>query len=161
MGITQDSWDWAELTRFARQVARRSTAVAADAEDVAQEALVRAWRSRGTCRTPDQPKAWLRQIVLNEATRLRQRSAASARVLLNAAAMLHAGEGEDVFADRQTRIDVARALKVLDPLDRALIALRYGADQTQEAIAARMQMAEGTVKVRLHRARVRIRNALE
>jgi RNA polymerase sigma factor (sigma-70 family) len=49
----------------------------------------------------------------------------------------------------------------LPELDRKLIALRYERDQTYERIAARLAMPEGTVKVRLHRARRQLRQVLD
>ena len=50
-----------------------------DAEEVVQEALVRAWRSRSSCRTPEAPLPWCLQITRREALRLigRQRARAS------------------------------------------------------------------------------------
>jgi DNA-directed RNA polymerase specialized sigma24 family protein len=39
------------------------------ADDVAQEALLRAWRRRDSCRDPERPWAWLAQITRNEAIR--------------------------------------------------------------------------------------------
>jgi RNA polymerase sigma-70 factor (ECF subfamily) len=41
--------------------------------------------------------------------------------------------------------------------DRSLLALRYAEDLTQSEVARRLGMPEGTVKVRLHRARRRLR----
>lgn len=51
------------------------------------------------------------------------------------------------------RLDVSRELELLTPEERELLELRYGEDLTQSAIAARTEMPEGTVKVRLHRLR--------
>jgi RNA polymerase sigma-70 factor (ECF subfamily) len=39
--------------------------------------------------------------------------------------------------------------------------MRYGEDLTQESVARRLGIPEGTVKVRLHRLRARLRVALE
>lgn len=57
----------------------------------------------------------------------------------------------------QIRALVAR----LEPLDQQLLMLRYGHDLTQPAVARALDLAEGTAKVRLHRARARLRAALE
>ena len=51
------------------------------------------------------------------------------------------------------RADVHAALERLNERDRQLIRLRYEEDLTQTAIASRLGMPEGTVKVRLHRVR--------
>lgn len=59
------------------------------------------------------------------------------------------------------RIDLRTALATLDERDRTLLLLRYGEDLTQPAIAQLLDMPEGTVKVHLHRARAKLRRALE
>lgn len=58
------------------------------------------------------------------------------------------------------RVDVERALATLSAEDRALLELRYAEDLTQEAVAERLDIPEGTVKVRLHRLRHRLRETL-
>jgi DNA-directed RNA polymerase specialized sigma24 family protein len=95
------------------------------AEDVVQEALARAWRSRGSCRTPDTPLPWCLQITRNEALRLigRQRSTGAVELLEPEIDLEdHAASGEgDQAVDR---IDATRALRGLTPHERLLIALR-------------------------------------
>lgn len=56
--------------------------------------------------------------------------------------------------------DLRAALRRLDSSDRRLLRLRYEKDLTQAAIAELLQMPEGTVKVRLHRARDKLRREL-
>jgi RNA polymerase sigma factor (sigma-70 family) len=57
-------------------------------------------------------------------------------------------------------LDVRRALAELPERDRALVALRYHGDLTQAEIARLTGIPEGTVKVRLHRARTKLRAQL-
>jgi RNA polymerase sigma-70 factor, ECF subfamily len=120
----------------------------ADAEDVAQDALIRAWRMRHACRSAD-PRAWLRQIARNES--LRAHTARQPHLPLDD--LGERGEDDDAVEAAPERLSVDAALQQLDPLDRRLLALRYGADLTQPRIAELLGMPEGTVKVRLHRAR--------
>ena len=54
-----------------------------------------------------------------------------------------------------------QALGLLQPHDRDIVRLRYAEDLTQEQVAARLDLPAGTVKVRLHRARERLRKGLE
>ena len=49
----------------------------------------------------------------------------------------------------------------LKPLDQRLIYLQNWADMPLREIAARLQMPEGTVKIRLHRARASLRKMIE
>jgi RNA polymerase sigma-70 factor (ECF subfamily) len=55
--------------------------------------------------------------------------------------------------------DLQAALRRLSVRDRRLLAMRYVEDLTQAAIARRLGIPEGTVKVRLHRARNKLRRA--
>jgi RNA polymerase sigma-70 factor (ECF subfamily) len=57
------------------------------------------------------------------------------------------------------RADLHAALDGLSEDDRQLLRLRYDEDLTQAAIAQRLRIPEGTVKVRLHRARDKLRRA--
>ena len=57
------------------------------------------------------------------------------------------------------RADLHAALGRLGERDRQLLELRYDEDLTQAAIASRLGIPEGTVKVRLHRARNKLRRA--
>jgi RNA polymerase sigma-70 factor (ECF subfamily) len=64
--------------------------------------------------------------------------------------------------DRRLEVlDLRRAMADISAEERALLTLRYGADLTQPDIAEMLDVPEGTVKVRLFRARKRIRQAME
>lgn len=123
---------------------------------MAQEALVRAWRMRRSCRAAD-PSAWLRQIARNESLRARAREPDHADL----EQVSEPVEKDEAVEGLPERLDVAAALRELSPLDQRLLALRYGADMTQPEIAERLGMPEGTVKVRLHRARRALAEAME
>jgi RNA polymerase sigma-70 factor, ECF subfamily len=127
-----------------------------EAEDIAQDALLRAWRRRSTLREKDRRKEWLATIVRNEAFRQH------ARVRPDPVAELETKEGvedERVTATVE-RADLHAAIKDLDERDRQLLRLRYNEDLTQEAIARRLGIPVGTVKVRLHRVRHKLRRAM-
>jgi RNA polymerase sigma-70 factor (ECF subfamily) len=127
-----------------------------EAEDIAQDALLRAWRRRSTLREKDRRKEWLATIVRNEAFRQH------ARVRPDPVAEPEAKEGvedERVLATVE-RADLHAALNDLDERDRQLLRLRYNEDLTQEAIARRLGIPIGTVKVRLHRVRHKLRRAM-
>jgi RNA polymerase sigma-70 factor (ECF subfamily) len=63
--------------------------------------------------------------------------------------------------DVELRLDVRDALNGLCDVDRALVEARYGGDKTYGMLASAFDMPEGTVKVRLHRARKRLRAVLK
>jgi RNA polymerase sigma-70 factor, ECF subfamily len=126
-----------------------------EAEDIAQDALLRAWRRRSTLREADRRNQWLATIVRNEAFRQH------ARVRPDPTATIETYEGAEdaqVVATVE-RADLHAALKRLNQRDRELLELRYNEDLTQQAIARRLGIPEGTVKVRLHRARDKLRRA--
>lgn len=126
-----------------------------EAEDIAQDALLRAWRRRTTLRDSDRRDQWLATIVRNEAFRQH------ARVRPDPTATIELQEGaedERVVATVE-RADLRAALRRLSDRDRRLLAMRYQEDLTQAAIATRLGIPEGTVKVRLHRARDKLRRA--
>jgi len=71
-----------------------------------------------------------------------------------------AGDPCPLIGELPERLWVRQALADLSPSDRQIVALRYGDDLTQPRIAERLGMAEGTVKIRLHRARKSLRSRL-
>jgi RNA polymerase sigma-70 factor, ECF subfamily len=130
------------------------------AEDAVQEALLRAWRSRDSCRQPDSPLAWMVQITRNEALRRlgRERLRANHETGDDSTGQLHSHWEPERRLDV---LDLRRAMADMSAEERALLTLRYGADLTQPDIAEMLDVPEGTVKVRLFRARKRIRQAME
>ncbi len=133
-----------------------------DAEEAVQEAMIRAWRAREDCRVPAARTAWLLQITRREAFRVAER-----RSRLREREHLSSSEQEQASARHweldgvESQVSFDQTLGLLRPHDRDLVRLRYAEGLTQEQVAARLDLPEGTVKVRLHRARERLRKALE
>jgi RNA polymerase sigma-70 factor (ECF subfamily) len=115
--------------------------------------LLRAWRRRSTLRDSERRNQWLASIVRNEAFRQH------ARVRPDPTAMIEFYEGaEDERVLKTVELaDLHEALERLGDCDRRLLEMRYEEDLTQRAIARRLGIPEGTVKVRLHRARAKLR----
>ena len=157
-----ENWDWSLIRHRCNAEALRILRRPHDAEEAVQEALVRAWRSRHACRTPETPLPWCLQITRNEALRLigRRRRVGADVVPLEEEDLI-----EDARASRdepraRLRIDVSRTLKDLAPNERLLIALRYGYDWSNAEIAETLEIPEATARVRLHRLHKRLRAAL-
>lgn len=125
---------------------------------------MRAWRRRATCRGEDRVP-WMRQIARNEALRLlARRRTRSERELLDDETVLSlvADDGaEEVREELLLRLQVGQVVKRLSIDDRRLLALRYEGDLSQPEVARMLGIPEGTVKVRLHRLRGRLRKELE
>jgi RNA polymerase sigma-70 factor, ECF subfamily len=150
--------DWEELGLRCRREARLRTADGAAADDVAQEALMRAWRAWGRGARPDCPIAWLLAITRREAARWH--SGPNARSWRATRETLELGEAADDTEEIIERVHVRGALEALGPDDRQLLCLRYEHDLTQAEVARRLGTPEGTAKVRLHRVRERLRERL-
>jgi RNA polymerase sigma-70 factor (ECF subfamily) len=128
-----------------------------DAEDAAQEAILRAWRARTHCAGAENPCPWVGRIAHNEALRLGARI--SARRRAEGADLNDASTGpERNSAPEITAGTVVTALAGLPPSDRELVRLRYVEDLHYSTIAERLSLPLGTVKVRLHRVHRRLRN---
>jgi RNA polymerase sigma-70 factor (ECF subfamily) len=148
------AWDWDAVARYCLRQAARWTPEGEDPQDVAQEAVIRAWRMRHQCASPDRPWPWLARICQREAARVWQRRASAPR------ADEHEPTVSSAVDETVERLAMRAAVADLATIDRELIRLRYDEDQTYDRIASVLDMPEGTVKVRLHRARRRLRQVL-
>jgi len=153
-------WEWAAARQRCLREARRILGNRDDAEEAVQEAFIRAWRKRSACRTPGSPLPWLLQITRNESMRL------AARRSRRQASEIPEAEPEakpsrpavDAQLDQMlTSVATEQALSALGEDERKLLRLRYEEDLTQGQVAAALGVPEGTVKVRLHRVRARLR----
>jgi RNA polymerase sigma-70 factor, ECF subfamily len=153
-------WEWTGLRSRCLQEARRMLP-RVDAEEAVQEALVRAWTRRDACRTPEAPLPWILQITRNEARRLIERRAGRLHAVPADPTASEPAVEDDALAGTTTRLTVEQAMARLADADRRVLRLRYADDLTQAEVARRLGLPEGTVKVRLHRARRRLRMLLE
>jgi RNA polymerase sigma-70 factor (ECF subfamily) len=157
----RDDWDWTALSRSCLLETRKLLSSEHDAQEAAQEALLRAWRRRHSQREPGAVTWWVTRIARNEA--LRQLARRNRRQ-----AVYTEGSTEDLAAAavgqdtpiRAEILDLREAISELAPRDAFLLWLRYDQDLTQPRVARLAGMPEGTVKIRLHRIRGRLRERL-
>ena len=156
-----DSWDWTELSASCLREARRLLGSEQDAQEAAQEALLRAWRRRDRQQQDGGEVWWVRQIARNEALRQLARRARTRDLYTQAPVELLDAlpSGQDVSQLAEI-IDLREAIAELAPRDALLLRLRYEQDLTQPRLARLAGMPEGTVKIRLHRIRGRLRERL-
>lgn len=152
--MNEPTWDWMLARHICVREARRVFGAGHEAEDAAQDALIRVWRARHSC-VSERPEAWMTAIARNAARSRRNRVAVRAareRLDLDASGRADA-RAADAIASAPERLTVQRVLSRLTTADRKLLMLRYEDDLTQVEIANRLGCPEGTVKVRLHRLR--------
>ena len=137
---------------------------AAEAQDAAQEAFVKAYRAIDRFREGFPFRPWLLRIVTNTA-RNRSRAAGRRRGLQLRAEVATPHEGtapsaEDSVLQRERRETLLAAINALSPDDRLVIGARYFLDLSEAETATLAGVAPGTVKSRLSRARARLAHAL-
>lgn len=128
-----------------------------DCLDAVQEAVVKAYTGRDALRKPAYFKTWVMRILLNECYALLRRQK---RLLPMEEQML------DLQADfgnyvREEYLDLYRAIDALREKDRICVLLYYIEDYSIREIAQIMRMPEGTIKSRLRRARLQLRDMLK
>jgi RNA polymerase sigma factor (sigma-70 family) len=141
------------------RVARRF-APPSDADDVAQEALLAAWRYRGRYR-PDRGtfRAWLLAIVFTESRKAAGRRYRNEQLLTD----LAHGLVSDARGDGRPPPDheaLERAIAALSRRQREVVGLYYFVDLPLDEVAAVLGVSPGTVKSALSEARNRIRHLL-
>lgn len=152
--------------RIAFRVAYVFAGSAADAEEAAQDAFVKAHRALHRFRSGEPLRPWLLRIVANEA---RNRRRSTGRRLALAARAASAAEGssgdaapspEAVLVASERRTELIAAVNALRQEDREVIACRFFLDLSEEDTASALGLPKGTVKSRLSRALGRLRQEL-
>ena len=135
----------------------------AEADDVAQEVFLHSMRKIGQLRDARCFRAWLRQIAVRLAlNRLNRRRPVSS--LNHTRQALLPGSGEEpldeiVRAEEQGKVH--EGLSRLKPLDRAMLEAFYLRSRSLREMSEEFDVPLGTVKRRLHTARLRLRQLLE
>jgi len=145
-------------------LAYRLTGNEEDARDVSQEAYLRAYRAIKRFRGDAQFSTWMYRITANcAATYLGRRSRHRHDVLDDSVPLADPRTDHDpqLRADASDLRDrLARALEDLPPRLRSVVVLRDVYDLPHESIAAELGISESAAKVRLHRARNKLREQL-
>lgn len=126
----------------------------ADCADAVQEAVLKAYAARDALKKPSYFKTWLTRIVINECyTMFRKR-----RWQIS---LKESGEpADESMYIHEEYLDLYRAIGELKEKDKICVLLFYMEDYTVAQIADVLDIPEGTVKSRLNRARLRLRELL-
>jgi RNA polymerase sigma-70 factor (ECF subfamily) len=146
-------------------LAHRLTGNEEDASDVAQDAYLRAWKGIGKFRGEAQFSTWLYRITANTAaTHLRRRRRQRAELLDERFDPAETHPDSSPAAVAEGRELLGRLSAAVDALPiklRQVVVLRDVYALSHEAIAAELGISEAAAKVRLHRARHKLRDAIE
>ena len=136
-----------------------------DTEDVVQEVFLTAWKSLPGFRGEARLSTWLQKIAVSRA--LNHRARASER-LRRASVPLDDPIEDDArtrplrrLEDGEMQRRLSDCLQRLPEPWRAILALRHTEDSSYEQIAAALEVAIGTVRSRLARARLALRDCVE
>ena len=161
---------YAELVKRHAPVAMRTAALlgaGGDAEDVVQEAFVKAYGALDRFRPGAPFRPWLLRIVANEtrnAHRASGRRAARERWSWEQTQPLLLARPDDpaeAALSRERQDELVRGLAQLSPEHQQVVTCRYLLDLDEEETAAVLGWPRGTVKSRLHRALTRLRDVLD
>lgn len=139
------------LFRLARTLVGNSS----DAEDVLQETLIGAFRGLKGFEARASVKTWLTRILVIQAARFRRRKKVAEPI-----SETQAGT-RDQAAGVEAKIDVQAALQEISADHRQVIVLRELEKMSYEEIAEVLEVPQGTVESRLHRARTALREILK
>lgn len=144
----------ADMYRYAAWLSRDSTI----AEDVVQESLLRAWKSLDSLRDDDAAKPWLLTIVRRENARYFERKrleTVDVDNLTPSQAAILAHEPDDDVGD------LRQAIYALEDDYREPLVLQVLMGLSTKEIAEQMELTQGAVLTRLHRARARLKETLD
>ena len=121
------------------------------ASEALEEAMTRAYRSWRKVRDFDNQPGWVYRVALNWATSFRRKTRRE----------VHGGAPIDQsVAATVPDLDLYNALGHLDVKHRAVVVLRYLLDWSEDDVATALDIPNGTVKSRLHRALRTLRKEL-
>jgi RNA polymerase sigma-70 factor, ECF subfamily len=153
------------VTRYERRVwaiCLRMCGDVEDARDASQDAFITTLRSLGTFRGEAQLSTWLHRVAVNASLDvIRRRTRRRTESLDDTIEQASDAAGPDEEADRAHRAaEVHRALKRLAPDHRAVIVLHDLQGLPYPEVADALDVPVGTVKSRLHRARLELARLL-
>jgi RNA polymerase sigma-70 factor (ECF subfamily) len=125
----------------------------ADAEDVLQEAFVKASADWSRVSRLQDPAAWVRRVAINRAIDVHRRRGRQHGVYRQVAE-------RDVAPTEAISLEVADALRTLPPTERQVLVCHYLLSMPVGEIAEELNRPSGTVKAQLVRARQRLAEQL-
>jgi RNA polymerase sigma factor (sigma-70 family) len=151
---------------FVFTITLRYTTNREDAEEIAQDVFVKAYRSLADFRGDARFSTWLYTIVTTTCITFLRKKKLDIHSLDNEKVFEAADSVDSGFranqVEQKSKVQmVNKAIQLLSPDDAKLITLFYKGEQSLEEIGQIMGAEPNTVKVRLHRARQRLKEKME
>jgi RNA polymerase sigma factor (sigma-70 family) len=137
-----------------------------DAEEISQDVFVKAYRSLADFRGESKFSTWLYTVVRTSSITFLRKKKLDTTSLDNERTFLQlenreSGFNANTMEQKSRHAMVNAAIRLLSPDDGQIITLFYKGEQSLEEIGRIMGLEPNTVKVRLHRARIRLREKME
>jgi len=159
----RDQAAFGELVRrrqgWARALLRRMCANIAEADDMAQDAFVKAWDRIGDLETPAAFAGWFRRIAVTTFLMERRKRRAIFEEIDDSSPI--AAEGSTPEAAAGAKIDLERALAHLSDPERLCVTLNHGEGLSHSEIVDLTGLPLGTVKSHVSRGTEKLRRLLE
>lgn len=161
---------YAELVKryqnFVFTITLRYTSSREDAEEIAQDVFVKAYRSLADFRGDSKFSTWLYTIVNTTCITFLRKKRLDTHSLDNEKVFAVAENHDSGFNANQVEVKsrqemVNKAIALLSPDDAQLITLFYKGEQSLEEIGRVLGIEPNTAKVKLHRARQRLKDKME
>lgn len=137
-----------------------------DAEEVAQDSFIKAYKYLGDFKGASKFSTWLYTIVNNTAISFLRKKKVEIHSLDNekvfeVADSKESGMGANMIEQKSKMAMVNEAIAMLNPDDAQIITLFYKAEQSLEETAQILGIEINAAKVRLYRARTRLKEKME
>ncbi|WPU94403.1 RNA polymerase sigma factor [Mucilaginibacter sabulilitoris] len=151
--------------RFVFTLAMRFAKGREDAEEIAQDCFIKAYRSLASFQRQSKFSTWLYSIVYTTAMTFLRKKRVATDSIDDENTYIQIENHESGYANnvenKSRSFYLNQAIEQLLPDDAAIITLFYKGEQSLEEIAQTMGMEPNTVKVKLFRARQRLKERLE
>lgn len=133
----------------------------AEADDLAQEAFVRAWARLGALKDAARFSSWLMRIAYNEFLQSRRSAKKRQRLAERLAAEQHVAETTAPASQPETAVELERVLSILSERERAVVILNYAYGYSHGEVSEMTGLALGTVKSLIQRGNRKVREKLD
>lgn len=152
--------------KFVFTLAMRFAKNREDAEEIAQDCFIKAYKALGTFKQTSKFSTWLYSITYTTAMTFLRKKRLNTQFINDDENVLQIANNDtgfdaDNYEKKSSYVYLNQAIDLLLPDDAAIIMLFYKGEQSLEEIGLALNMAPNTIKVKLHRARQRLKEKLQ